>query len=77
MSQEQDDTKRLCDAVNALSDFFDTVQIFTTRHESNDIGTIAFQRGSGNWYARFGQIKEWVIKREEETKEIIRHPPEE
>jgi len=24
--------------------------------------------GVGNWYARYGQIREWVIRTEEETK---------
>jgi hypothetical protein len=38
---------------------FDSVQIFVTRQEPCK-NTLAFSIGSGNWYARFGQVQEWL-----------------
>lgn len=46
-----------------LSEHFDTVQIFVTRQTSD--GTVNCQWGSGNWFARYGQIKQWLVKEDE------------
>lgn len=43
-----------------LSKYFDSVQIFCTKHEFEKVGTSAFIWGEGNFYARFGQIDLWV-----------------
>ncbi len=51
-------------ALTELMKFFDTCQIFCTREEPTleEAGkqTEAFSAGLGNWYARYGQIREWV-----------------
>jgi hypothetical protein len=67
MSQEHEqrisDQERLKAAVNGLIEHFDTVQIFATRHESGTLdGTVAASRGGGNWYARIGHVKEWILQ---------------
>ena len=31
-------------------------------------GTICVQHGEGNWFARYGSVREWVIKREAEMR---------
>ena len=59
-----------------LAEHFDTVQIFVTRHDEQQDGTIAVDRGEGNWYARFGQVKEWIIKSDEDSR-ISRRPSDE
>lgn len=64
-SQEDRDIALISQHVNDLSEFFDTVHIFCARHESNDIGTINANKGAGNWNARYGQIREWILKEEE------------
>jgi len=51
-------------AVGNLAEHFDTVQIFCTRHVSIERSTEQFLAGSGNLYARFGQVKQWVIEEE-------------
>lgn len=56
-------------AGNELSEHFDSVIIFVTRHDANDGGTFRGIETRGNWFARYGQVKEWVI-REEETSRI-------
>ena len=43
-----------------LSEHFDTVQIFVTRHISNEKGTVQCNAGSGNFFARFGQVQFWL-----------------
>lgn len=58
--------------ISSLSEHFDSVQIFCTRL-TPDGGTITTSKGSGNWYARYGQIKEWCIKQDETTREEVRN----
>lgn len=40
---------------------FDTVQIFVTR-ETSDGCTVAASTGAGNWYARIGQVRSWLVQ---------------
>jgi hypothetical protein len=59
----KDEDLRLVNAhVAQLSEFFDTVQIFCTRHQNT--GTINVNCGSGNWYTRYGHIKCWIRNEE-------------
>lgn len=52
--------KMMKDSVTELSKYFDSVQIFCTKHESDKIGTTHFTESSGNYFSRFGQITLWV-----------------
>ena len=62
MSAESDQVNKL---VAELGEHYDTVQVFVTRHESGEQrGTVHAEAGLGNWYARYGQIKEWVVRQE-------------
>ena len=77
MSQESD-----LDMVRAtaekLGEHFDTVLILTTRHEAGqEDGTVNVNYGVGNWFARYGQAKEWVLKCDERTKAFVRRQEEE
>lgn len=59
----------------ALGRHFDTVQIFCTRHDPDchpSSATQHFSAGTGNYYARFGHMKEWVISEEERIKCRVR-----
>jgi hypothetical protein len=49
--------------VAQLGEFFDSVHIFATR-AVND-GTINCQYGSGNWFARYGQVRAWALKEDQ------------
>lgn len=61
-----DDLSRVQDSLNILSEHFDSVHIFATRHEPEiEDGTVSVNRGVGNWYARYGQISEWMVKQDE------------
>jgi hypothetical protein len=46
-------------AVAQLAEHFDTVQIFVTHQEGQD--TNAYWHGTGNWYARMGQVSEFLV----------------
>lgn len=48
--------------IDELRKRFDTVEIFVTRqeHGGKDSDTVGFATGCGNWYARYGQIAEWL-----------------
>lgn len=52
--------------VAQLMEFFDTVQVFVTKHGNE--GTRSDYRGAGNWFARFGQIREWVSGEEAKSR---------
>jgi hypothetical protein len=64
-AQQDLDLQRLVPHVEALASKFDTVQIFVTRHDITTGGTVSVNSGAGNWYARRGQVREWMIQQEE------------
>jgi hypothetical protein len=43
-----------------LAEHFDSVQVFVTVHNGGKEATRALESGSGNFYARLGQVREWV-----------------
>jgi hypothetical protein len=52
-------------AIAALMEHYDTVQIFVTKETPGSEGfTQGIQKGGGNYYARFGHAKNWVLKQE-------------
>lgn len=66
------DVKLVSDICDQLIEHFDTVQIFCTRHESGERdGTTHISRGNGNWFARYGQIKDWVTTEEQLSREKV------
>ena len=68
---------RLDAALQTLSEHFDTCHIFCTRHESGELdGTLHLSKGTGNWYARLGQIHEWLIAEMEATRLKVRREGE-
>jgi len=65
-------------AVAELGEHFDTIQILVTRHASGDEGgTVNISIGVGNWFARYGQAKEWCLKAEERTRKQIQQESDE
>lgn len=68
---EDADLEMLRKHAGMLSEHFETVQIFATKLVP-DGGTITVSQGSGNWYARYGQIKEWCVKQDETTRKNVR-----
>lgn len=68
---EDDDTEALGDRLQRIvkshavqmSEHFDSVQVICTKSHEN--GTLHVAWGEGNWFARYGSVKEWVVKREE------------
>lgn len=64
------DSERVESAIQMLSEHFDTVQIFVTRHDGN-VGTASTIMGIGNWFARVGQARDWLVEQEALTKNNI------
>ena len=65
------DYKRIENAAIMLSEFFDTVQIFCTRHDPEE-GTTSHHHGRGNYYARRGQVETWLVKENEASRDEVR-----
>lgn len=63
--RHDDDMKIIGRHVAALMEHFDTVQVFCTRHNNADENKTAANKGDGNWFARYGQVKEWFVKQEQ------------
>lgn len=57
---------------NQLMEHFDSVQIFVTRNAPEQSGTVHLGRGEGNYFARLGQVRAWLVKEEEGLREEIR-----
>lgn len=74
MSGEDPDIEKLQRAVENLGEHFDTVQIFVTRYEpdSEGGGTVNVNWGCGNWFARKGQIDNWVTKENERLRREVK-----
>lgn len=51
---------RVKNAAENLGEHFDSVQIFVTRHAPEDEGTHRIAYGTGNWFARVGQVFTWL-----------------
>jgi len=67
------DLEMLRKSAEALGEHWDSVQIFCTRHESGaKDGTVNVKYGLGNWFSRYGQIREWLIASEEDTRVSVR-----
>jgi hypothetical protein len=58
--------------VAQLSEHFESVHVFVSVHDGDHKGTFALDYGSGNFYARYGQVKEWIEKNDERTRNIVR-----
>jgi hypothetical protein len=72
------DVQRVQDTLDLLSEHFDSVQIFVTRFDTSaesddgEEGTISVARGTGNWFSRFGVVRDWIVKSEEKMREDVR-----
>lgn len=56
--------------VSDLMEHFDSVQIFATLPQSDPLESAfsALRCGAGNWYARYGNVCEWVEQQKERAR---------
>lgn len=75
-TQKAMSVKHVRQAMDALREHFDNVQIFVSRDSPENGPAAQFtenvQLGSGNWFARYGQVKAWTVQAEEELREECR-----
>jgi hypothetical protein len=57
-----DDLAAIDAAIDTLSGWFDNITIFANRHDFKEGNTTSVWRGRGNWHARHGQVREWLLK---------------
>jgi len=70
---EEQDMKRIDDALKTLIEFFDSVQIFATRCEQGSLnGTVHIAKGSGNWFTRIGQVGVWLRREHQYEAERVK-----
>lgn len=70
---DADDLARLQKILDELGEHFDTVQVFVTRYEGDQDGvTTNIAKGTGNWFARHGQVQNWANKNDEVSREEVR-----
>lgn len=73
MTDAERDLDMLKEACSKLGEHFDTVLILTTRHDPTvEGGTVSATWGTGNWFARYGQCREYLLKCEERTRCDVR-----
>lgn len=51
-------------ALDLLNEHYENITIFASRFDPATGHTLSTWRGRGNWHARHGQIREWVIKQD-------------
>jgi hypothetical protein len=75
---EKVELARVAAHCDQLAEHFDTVQIFVTRNADNETeeeGTVNIQLGRGNWFARYGQVHQWIVKSDEDARIHARREP--
>ena len=70
MTDEERDFQQVDRALATLTEFFETAQVFVTRHTAS--GTVNVNKGLGNWFARRGQVAEWLVKENENSRASIK-----
>ena len=58
--EKDPDLKILENHVAQLAEHFDTVQIFVTRYIGESKETVNAHYGTGNYFARVGQVSQWL-----------------
>jgi hypothetical protein len=76
-SQRDMDMKRVATHVEELGRLFDTVQVFVSRHDPTANHTVTVQLGEGNWCARRGQVREWMLEQDEISRAEVSKEDEE
>lgn len=72
-TQKARDQKAVEEVAEKLIGQFDTVQIFVTRYEGGDNGgTYNLSIGRGDWMARYAMVRNWLIRKDEETRLEVR-----
>jgi hypothetical protein len=72
MNPTEADMKLLEEAAAKLGEHFDAVQILATRHDHELDGTVNVSFGMGNFFARYGHCRDWVVSQEERTRADVR-----
>lgn len=74
-SADDHDMELISSALERLGEHFDSVQIFANRQEvdGGDQSIVNIYSGCGNWFARYGQVKNWLITEDERTKTRVRN----
>lgn len=72
MLNEEDQAKvvaHIRKIAEGLTEHYDAVHIFASRFETDKEGgnSITVNVGEGNFYTRYGQIREWVTRKEAEA----------
>lgn len=64
MTPEQRDKKLelIKNQCNILMASFDSVQIFATKDEGDGENISNYIYGGGNWFARYGQVRSWLLR---------------
>jgi len=72
MDEQTEDTPELAMVrkhCNELGEHFEAVSIFCSRHDQGgEHGTVHINLGVGNYFARIGHIKDYIIKEDEGTR---------
>lgn len=66
--QQKKDIALILKYLSLIREHFDSVQIFTTRHLNDTLGTAKIDMGSGDWFARYGMVRRWC-----DAQEINKH----
>ena len=63
-SQSDKKSDLLKNQAKMLMDSFDTVALFATKYNPENGSTDLFCEGKGNYFARYAQVRDWVIRQE-------------
>jgi hypothetical protein len=64
-AEHQEKSELIQSLIESIEDRFNTIQVFTTSHDPATGETTYIGMGTGNFYARIGQIDEWLRMQKE------------
>jgi len=69
MSENEHLQEILSRFASEISEHFDSVRIFATKHgDGTRSDSASFTDGRGNYFAQVGRVKEWVVMQDEITR---------
>lgn len=68
---DADESAMVQEAAKKLGEHFDAVVVLCSRHDG-ERGTRTIAKGSGNWHAQYGIVREWLVDRDEDIRNDTR-----
>lgn len=57
--------------LDEMMEYFDSIQIIAVRYDCESEETHRLSKGKGNWYSRYGSVRDWVDSCQADTESEV------